>query len=325
MFCSCQDYRMVSETSLRLTKQSQFFFAIICHHLCLIAHKQTIRWNLFVRFEFTKYEGKIKTNSKLPLQRSTQVKLLSFTNSYILSWLENTIFSFKNPFILNYFYKSYFWLQFLKLDAESVNKKFEIICKWMRQLIVKLRPGSHQGSFGQLSVKRGLLSVITTRFLMRTMFYKFLKILEILRKLQRHRSVWWGRQILGKKQDTDSGAVNASHLTHMWPAVKLLMFSFLLFAIFLLTTRWDHSQCKIFLIFTLHWLRSDQAGPMGILSNRCSSYYSTIFNSSASVVCDTNSLTNSRSAKGWKEKDDSQAEKQKKNNMKNGSKKNEGF
>ena len=199
MFCSCQDYRMVSETSLRLTKQSQFFFAIICHHLCLIAHKQTIRWNLFVRFEFTKYEGKIKTNSKLPFQRSTQVKLLSFTNSYILSWLENTIFSFKNPFILNYFYKSYFWLQFLKLDAESVNKKFEIICKWMRQLIVKLRPGSHQGSFGQLSVKRGLLSVITTRFLMRTMFYKFLKILEILRKLQRHRSVWWGRQILGKK------------------------------------------------------------------------------------------------------------------------------
>ena len=128
---------------------------------------------------------------------------------------------------MNYFYKSYFWLQFLKLDAESVNKKFEIICKWMRQLIVKLRPGSHQGSFGQLSVKRGLLSVITTRFLMRTMFYKFLKILEILRKLQRHRSVWWGRQILGKKQDTDSGAVNASHLTHMWPAVKLLMFSFI--------------------------------------------------------------------------------------------------
>ena len=149
----------------------------------------------------------------------------------------------------------------------------------MRQLIVKLRPGSHQGSFGQLSVKRGLLSVITTRFLMRTMFYKFLKILEILRKLQRHRSVWWGRQILGKKtKDTDSGAVNASHLTHMWPAVKCWCFPFLIFAIFLFTMRWDHSQCKIFLIFTLHWQRSDQAGPMGILSNRFSSYYSNIFN-----------------------------------------------
>ena len=79
------------------------FFAIICHHLCLIAHKQTIKWNLFVRFEFTKYEGKIKTNSKLPLQRSTQVKLLSFTNSYILSWLENTIFSFKKPIYIELF------------------------------------------------------------------------------------------------------------------------------------------------------------------------------------------------------------------------------
>ena len=177
----------------------------------------------------------------------------------------------------------------------------------MRQLIVKLRPGSHQGSFGQLSVKRGLLSVITTRFLMRTMFYKFLKILEILRKLQRHRSVWWGRQILGKKTGHWFRSCQRQSL-----AVKLLMFSFLLFAIFLFTMRWDHSQCKIFLIFTLHWLRSDQAGPMGILSNRFSSYYSNIFNSSASVVCDTNSPTNSRSAEGWKEKDDSQAEKQKK-------------
>ena len=84
------------------------------------------------------------------------------------------IFSFKKS-IYNYFYKSYFWLQFLKLDAESVNKKFEIICKWMRQLIVKFRPGSHQGSFGQLSVKKGLLSVITTRFLMRSVFPEFLK------------------------------------------------------------------------------------------------------------------------------------------------------
>ena len=45
----------------------------------------------------------------------------------------------------------------------------------MRQLIVKFRPGSHQGSFGQLSVKKGLLSVITTRFLMRSVLLKFLK------------------------------------------------------------------------------------------------------------------------------------------------------
>ena len=149
----------------------------------------------------------------------------------------------------------------------------------MRQLIVKLRPGSHQGSFGQLSVKRGLLSVITTRFLMRTMFYKFLKILEILRKLQRHRSVWWGRQILGKKTKT---LIPELSTPVTWPICDLLLsywcFPLLLFAIFLLTTRWDHSQCKIFLIFTLHWLRSDQAGPMGILSNRFSSYYSNIFN-----------------------------------------------
>ena len=51
--------------------------------------------------------------------------------------------------------------------------------------------------------------------------------MEILRKLQRHRSVWWGRQILGKKtKDTDSGAVNASHLTHLWPAVKCWCFPF---------------------------------------------------------------------------------------------------
>ena len=211
------------------------------------------------------------------MQRSTQVKLLSFTNSYILSWLENTIFSFKKP-SYNYFYKSYFWLQFLKLDAESVNKKFEIICKWMRQLIVKLRPGSHQGSFGQLSVKRGLLSVITTRFLMRTMFYKFLKFWKFWGSFKDTEVYGGAGRFWEKKQDTDSGAVNASHLTHMWPAVKLLMFPFLLSAIFLLTMRRDHSQCKIFLIFTLHWLRSDQAGPMGILSNRFSSYYSNIFN-----------------------------------------------
>ena len=179
---------------------------------------------------------------------------------------------------MNYFYKSYFWLQFLKLDAESVNKKFEIICKWMRQLIVKLRPGSHQGSFGQLSVKRGLLSVITTRFLMRTMFYKFLKFWKFWGSFKDTEVYGGAGRFWEKKQDTDSGAVNASHLTHMWPAVKLLMFPFLLSAIFLLTMRRDHSQCKIFLIFTLHWLRSDQAGPMGILSNRFSSYYSNIFN-----------------------------------------------
>ena len=169
---------------------------------------------------------------------------------------------------MNYFYKSCFWLQFSKLDAESVNKKFEIICKWMRQLIVKFRPGSHQGSFGQLSVKKGLLSVITTRFLMRSVFLKFLKFWKFWGSFKDTEVYGGAGRFWEKKQDTDSGAVNASHLTHMWPAVKLLMFSFLLFAIFLLTTRWDHSQCKIFLIFTLHWLRSDQAGPMGILSNR---------------------------------------------------------
>ena len=177
----------------------------------------------------------------------------------------------------------------------------------MRQLIVKFRPGSHQGSFGQLSVEKGLLSVITTRFLMRSVFPEFLKFWK-----------FWGSF---KDTEVYGGAGRFwEKKTRHWfrscqrqsLAVKLLMFSFLLFAIFLFTMRWDHSQCKIFLIFTLHWLRSDQAGPMGILSNRFSSYYSNIFNSSASVVCDTNSPTNSRSAEGWKEKDDSQAEKQKK-------------
>ena len=226
---------------------------------------------------------------------------------------------------MNYFYKSYFWLQFLKLDAESVNKKFEIICKWMRQLIVKFRPGSHQGSFGQLSVKKGLLSVITTRFLMRSVLLKFLKFWKFWGSFK-DTEVYGGAGRFWEKNKT---LIPELSTPVTWPICDLLLsywcFPLLLFAIFLLTTRWDHSQCKIFLIFTLHWLRSDQAGPMGILSNRCSSYYSTVFNSSASVVCDTNSLTNSRLAKGWKEKDDSQAEKQKKNNMKNGSKKNEGF
>ena len=151
---------------------------------------------------------------------------------------------------MNYFYKSYFWLQFLKLDAESVNKKFEIICKWMRQLIVKLRPGSHQGSFGQLSVKRGLLFVITTRFLMRTMFYKFLKFWKFWGSFKDTEVYGGAGRFWEKKQDTDSGAVNASHLQlNCWCfPFYYLPFSFLpcagiipnaKFSSFSLYTGWD--------------------------------------------------------------------------------------
>ena len=82
----------------------------------------------------------------------------------------------------------------------------------MRQLIVKFRPGSHQGSFGQLSVKKGLLSVITTRFLMRSVFLKFLKFWKFWGSFKDTEVYGGAGRFWEKKQDTDSGAVNASHL-----------------------------------------------------------------------------------------------------------------
>ena len=148
----------------------------------------------------------------------------------------------------------------------------------MRQLIVKFRPGSHQGSFGQLSVKKGLLSVITTRFLMRSVLLKFLKFWKFWGSFKDTEVYGGAGRFWEKKQKT---LIPELSTPVTWPICDLQLnvdVSFLLFAIFLFTMRWDHSQCKIFLIFTLHWLRSDQAGPMGILSNRFSSYYSNIFN-----------------------------------------------
>ena len=146
---------------------------------------------------------------------------------------------------------------------------------------------------------------------MRTMFYKFLKFWKFWGSFK-DTEVYGGAGRFWEKNKT---LIPELSTPVTWPICDLLLsYWFFLFTIchFPFNHALGSFPMQNFPHFTLHWLRSDQAGPMGILSNRCSSYYSTIFNSSASVVCDTNSLTNSRSAKGWKEKDDSQAEKQKK-------------
>ena len=72
----------------------------------------------------------------------------------------------------------------------------------MRQLIVKFRPGSHQGSFGQLSVKKGLLSVITTRFLMRSVLLKFLKNFGNSEEASETPKCMVGQADFGKKNKT---------------------------------------------------------------------------------------------------------------------------
>ena len=91
------------------------------------------------------------------------------------------------------------------------------------------------------------------------------KISESPQKLQRHWSVWVGQadfEKIKKTNDTASGTVNASHLTQIWPAVKLFnRREFLIFTrqrlawmiVFLFIMRRD-SQAKMFVIWTIHWL-----------------------------------------------------------------------
>ena len=169
----------------------------------------------------------------------------------------------------------------------------------MPQVIVRLRPGSHYGRFCQLSVKEGTLSVITPRFLMRVVFHKFLKFWKFCRNF-RDTEVYGGADRFwrnkNKKQKTQLPELSRPFI---WPRYDLQLncwcfpFSMYHFPLYHAPGSFPMQNFPHFHPTLAEPIKQD---PGGILFNWS--------NSSASVVCNSNSLTNSRSAEGWREKDD---------------------
>ena len=134
------------------------------------------------------------------------------------------------------------------------------------------------------------MSVITTRFLMRPVFHKFLKFWKVRRNF-RHRRVWVGqadfekiyknrrhrfRSYQRQSFDPDMTYNQPANFQHGWT------FSFLLCAGIIPEPSFRHFDP------TLAGPMLDQTGPSGILLNRSHSL--------ATVVCESDSPTSSRSA-----------------------------
>ena len=141
------------------------------------------------------------------------------------------------------------------------------------------------------------MSVITTRFLMRPVFHKFLKFWKVRRNF-RHRRVWVGQadfeKIYKNKRhrfrsyqrqsfDPDMTYIQPANFQHGWT------FSFLLCAGIIPEPSFRHFDP------TLAGPMLDQTGPSGNLLNRSHSL--------ATVVCESDSPTSSRSAEDLAEKE----------------------
>ena len=141
------------------------------------------------------------------------------------------------------------------------------------------------------------MSVITTRFLMRPVFHKFLKFWKVRRNF-RHRRVWVGQadfeKIYKNKRhrfrsyqrqsfDPDMTYIQPANFQHGWT------FSFLLCAGIIPEPSFRHFDP------TLAGPMLDQTGPSGILLNRSHSL--------ETVVCESDSPTSFRSAEDLAEKE----------------------
>ena len=155
---------------------------------------------------------------------------------------------------------------------------------------------------------------MTPRFLMQPVFHKFLKFRKFCKTFKETKVYGWSRQKKSKKtKDTASGAVNASHSTQIWPAVKLFNLNIQL-KLFNLNIHFNIHPPTFSMDgrFPFYYVQgsfpmqnfshfhptlaepfSDQAGPSGILTYRP--------DSPASVVTDSDSPTRSRSSEGLQE------------------------
>ena len=101
---------------------------------------------------------------------------------------------------------------------------------------------------------------------MRPVFHKFLKFRKFCKNFKETEVYGWSRQIL-KKQKTTLPELSTPVIRPRYdPQLNCSIGGILIFTrqlsawmdVFLSTTRRDRSQCKIFLIFTLHWLYHSQ-------------------------------------------------------------------